>query len=468
MAALSDVQAPPDDPGAGDAPKRGLLTFLRRMTIPSKTLAGYAVLALLSFSVVLYVLISLFQINRLNLGIVEVDIPSAEYADKMIDALIAQNGYEKRYVILHGGALRSLFWERSREFDERLVEMKRLSGGLGRTLSDLEYLHDLYGRSFETLTGLIQAKRAAEAQRLSQGTMNDLIDRMLGLLRQIPQQAQAARAEKMLKIGAISRAALRTTFILCAITTAVSIVAALLMTFSVTAPLRRLNAATRHIGEGKFDIRLRMGAGDEVSELSRAFEQMARRLKKLEEMYLDASPLTRLPGGVAIEREIQGRLDRKEQLALCVMDLDNFKAYNDRYGYEHGNIVIKEAARIVEEAARSRGETGDFVGHVGGDDFVVVTLPERVEAICNEVITQFDRHAPEFYSEQDRAAGYILGKTRQGVEMKFPLVTISIAVVTNTLRSFESPLEMAEVGAELKEYAKQFARSIFVVDKRRS
>ena len=438
------------------------------MSIPNKMLAGYVILAALSLSVAVYVLVSLFQINRLNLGIVKIDIPLSEHADKMIAALLAQNGHEKRYIILRGNTLRNMFWERSKEFDELLLQLKRLSADAGPALADLEHIHDRYGRTFTMITTLAQRNRLAMAQRLSQETMNGLLDRMLGILRRIPEQALLSRDDRTLRIGTTSRDAFRTTFILCLVTTVVSIVAALLMTFSITSPIRRLTAATKHIGEGKFDVRLRSGEGDEVAELSGAFEQMALRLKKMEEMYLDASPLTRLPGGVAIEREIQGRLDRKEQMALCVMDLDNFKAYNDRYGYEHGNIVIKDAARIIEEAAKTRGGAGDFVGHVGGDDFVVVTTPERVDNICNEVIAQFDRHAPDLYNSGDRAAGYILGKTRQGVEMKFPLVTISIAVVTNTLRSFTNPLEMAEVGAELKEYAKQFARSIFVVDKRRN
>lgn len=439
-----------------------------RLSIAAKMLAGYAVIALLALSVVAYVLSSLNEINRFNLGIVSVDIPVRETAETMINALIEQNGHEKRYVILRSKELRGLFWDRNRVFEARFDDLRQTAGHLIPTLDALAALHDKHRQGFLRIIDLVEHGRFSAAQQLSQTSMNGLVDRMLEILRRIPEQMKEQHDARMHLIRDTSRTALQTALILCLITTAVSIAAALFLTFSITSSIRRLRTATQVVAEGRFDVSLPVHKRDEIGELARDFAQMTVRLKKLEEMYLDASPLTRLPGGVAIEREIQGRLDRKEPMALCVMDLDNFKAYNDRYGYEHGNIVIKEAARIIEEASRNRGAAGDFVGHVGGDDYVLVTVPERIEAVCNEVISQFDRKAPEFYSPGDRAAGYIQGKTRQGVEMRFPLVTISIAVVTNLQRSFESPLEMAEVGAELKEYAKQFARSIFVVDKRRN
>ena len=454
-------------PGPIDAQKQ-LQSFVARMSIPNKMLAGYVILAALSLSVAVYVLVSLFQINRLNLGIVKIDIPLSEHADKMIAALLAQNGHEKRYIILRGNTLRNMFWERSKEFDELLLQLKRLSADAGPALADLEHIHDRYGRTFTMITTLAQRNRLAMAQRLSQETMNGLLDRMLGILRRIPEQALLSRDDRTLRIGTTSRDAFRTTFILCLVTTVVSIVAALLMTFSITSPIRRLTAATKHIGEGKFDVRLRSGEGDEVAELSGAFEQMALRLKKMEEMYLDASPLTRLSGGLPIEREIERRIKLRVPMALSVMDIDNFKAFNDRYGYAHGNEVIRETAKIIESAARTHGSPEDFVGHVGGDDFVVVTTPDHMRDICAEIISRFDSKAPEYYEPRDREQGYIFGKTRQGVDMKFPFVSISIAVITNLQRTFVSALEMSEVAAELKDYAKTFPRSLYVIDQRRT
>jgi GGDEF domain-containing protein len=165
---------------------------------------------------------------------------------------------------------------------------------------------------------------------------------------------------------------------------------------------------------------------------------------------------------------LKKRIEAQQPIAFFMIDLDNFKSYNDRYGYAQGSEVLKATAHIVEEAIKTKGVTDDFLGHIGGDDFVVITVPDRMRAICDEIVSTFDRKIPEFYDEVDRKAGFILGKTRQGVEMKFPIITISIAIVTNERRQFTSPLEASEIGAELKDYAKTIPKSIYVIDKRRS
>jgi len=184
-------------------------------------------------------------------------------------------------------------------------------------------------------------------------------------------------------------------------------------------------------------------------------------------MYLDASPLTRLPGGIAIENVLKKRLESSQPIAFCVLDLDNFKAFNDRYGYANGSEVIKETAHIIEDAVKAKGTPDDFIGHVGGDDFVVITTPDFMRHIATEVISRFDRRIPDFYDPEERAQGYILGKTRQGIEMQFPIMTISIAIVSNEHRKLTNPLEASEIAAELKDYAKTIPKSVFVVDKRR-
>lgn len=150
------------------------------------------------------------------------------------------------------------------------------------------------------------------------------------------------------------------------------------------------------------------------------------------------------------------------------MDLDNFKAFNDRYGYARGSEVIKETAKIIEAAVKAKGGPDDFIGHVGGDDFVIITTPNRMRDISNEIIDRFDKQIPMFYSPEDREKGYIQGKTRQGVPMNFPIMTISIAIVTNERRRLQDPLEASEIAAELKDYAKTIPKSIYVVDQRRT
>ncbi|MCX7927248.1 MAG: response regulator [Candidatus Omnitrophica bacterium] len=182
---------------------------------------------------------------------------------------------------------------------------------------------------------------------------------------------------------------------------------------------------------------------------------------------LEANPLTRLPGNVSITNELNSRLKSGQLFAVCYLDLDKFKAYNDTYGFSHGDEVIKETARILLSCTKEFGNPNDFVGHIGGDDFVIVTTPDKAETICSFIIKKFDEIIPSFYNETDRRNGYIIARDRQGVERQFPLLSISIGVVTNEFRKIEHVAQIGEIGAELKAYAKSLKKSNYVIDKRR-
>jgi diguanylate cyclase (GGDEF)-like protein len=242
----------------------------------------------------------------------------------------------------------------------------------------------------------------------------------------------------------------------------------LVITHHISSSIGKLKEATCQIAEGNFAYDPRISSGDEIGALATAFVDMGRRLKKLEEMYLDASPLTRLPGGIAIENVMKKRLENGLPFAFCLIDLDNFKSYNDRYGYARGSELLKETAHILEDTLAARGTADDFLGHIGGDDFVIITVPPRMRAIGDEIIARFDRRVPDFYDEADRKKGYIQGRTRHGVEMQFPILTVSIAIVTNEQRMIKDPLEVSEIAAELKDYAKAMPKSLYLIDQRRS
>ncbi|MEK6743865.1 MAG: diguanylate cyclase [Nitrospirota bacterium] len=439
-----------------------------RLTIAGKILVGYAVLVVLTVTVFSSVLINLSKINALSRSIVTVNIPGATAAGRLIETLLAQNTYEKRYLILRRQDLSHLYWERAKEFNANLEELKRTGQTSDLPLETIEKLHARYGDLYLEMTAYVRKGKITAAEELSNGDMSDVVERLFELIRSIPPRLRASRDEQMRTIDSSTRSTLRTTIVLCTLSTVFSILASLLVTLYIASSLRKLKTAAGHVAEGDFDYASHLHAEDEIGDLDRAFDTMRMRLKKLEEMYRDASPLTRLPGGIAIEQDIQRRLDSKQPIALCVMDIDNFKSVNDRYGYTVGNDVIVETARIIDLAAKTFGTPSDFVGHIGGDDFVAVTSPECMNRLCDEIIAQFDRMAPQHYSDLDRQNAYISGKSRQGVEMRFPIMTISIAVVTNLQRSFSSPLEMSAVAIELKEYAKSFQRSLYVVDKRRS
>jgi diguanylate cyclase (GGDEF)-like protein len=183
---------------------------------------------------------------------------------------------------------------------------------------------------------------------------------------------------------------------------------------------------------------------------------------------LEANPLTHLPGNVSILNEIQSCIDSKKLFAIGYLDLDKFKCYNDKYGFEHGDEVIKETARIMIKTVQELGNSDDFVGHIGGDDFVFISTPEKIDDICKKIIQDFETTSPTFYNEEDRKKGFIIGKDRQGKEQKVPLLSVSIGVVTNETRQIQHVAEIGEIGAELKEYAKRLERSNFIKDKRKT
>jgi len=182
---------------------------------------------------------------------------------------------------------------------------------------------------------------------------------------------------------------------------------------------------------------------------------------------LEANPLTRLPGNVSILNELASCLESNALFAVCYIDIDKFKSYNDKYGFEHGDEVIRETARILIQSTQELGNPNDFVGHIGGDDFVIVTAPDVVDKLCRRIIAAFEKKAPSFYNETDRKNGYIIGLDRQGKEQKIPLLSVSIGVVTNEFRKIEHVAQIGEIGAELKSYAKSLERSNYVKDQRK-
>lgn len=176
-------------------------------------------------------------------------------------------------------------------------------------------------------------------------------------------------------------------------------------------------------------------------------------------------PTTRLPGTVQIERDFSERLRSGETFAVCYADLDHFKEFNDRYGYNHGDRVILVVSRILRDVVRAHSP-GAFVGHIGGDDFIFTVPFAHLRPCCEDVIAVFDELIPLQYSEDDRERGSFIGKDRRGEEYEVPLMTVSIGVVTNEHRVLQHTAEISELATEMKTYAKTFAGSLYVVDRR--
>ena len=200
----------------------------------------------------------------------------------------------------------------------------------------------------------------------------------------------------------------------------------------------------------------------EPKELLARIRMVLRRTKR----DLEANPLTRLPGNVAILNALSSCIEKKAPYAVCYVDLDKFKAYNDKYGFEHGDDVIRETARILLNAVKENGNPDDFVGHIGGDDFVVITTPDLSDKICERIIHDFDKISPSFYNQEDRENGFIIGYDRQSKIHKILLLSVSIGVVTNEMRNITHVAQIGEIGAELKKLAKGMEKSNYVKDKR--
>ncbi|RLB09431.1 MAG: diguanylate cyclase response regulator [Deltaproteobacteria bacterium] len=195
----------------------------------------------------------------------------------------------------------------------------------------------------------------------------------------------------------------------------------------------------------------------------KALEVMRARSKRT----LDANPLTKLPGNTSIINKIQELIEQKKDFALGYVDLNNFKAYNDKYGFLRGDEVIKMLARILVNSVNQIQED-TFVGHIGGDDFVFIVPPSYAESISDQVITYFDRIIPFFYDDEDLRAGKIISKDRQGNIKEFPIMSVAIAIVMNTQKCrFKHYGEVVRTVAEVKEFVKKNReKSSYAIDRR--
>jgi diguanylate cyclase (GGDEF)-like protein len=178
------------------------------------------------------------------------------------------------------------------------------------------------------------------------------------------------------------------------------------------------------------------------------------------------SPLTGLPGNVRIEEEIEARISRAEPFAILYADIDRFKAYNDHYGFMRGDELIQAVSQLIGEAAREASDDVAFVGHVGGDDFVVVVAPEFSAPVADAIVAGFDAAVPAFYDDADRERGYIEVTDRRGELQRFGMLTLSIGIASTAKRTFQHYAEAVAVATEMKQYTKGSETSSWVVDRR--
>jgi diguanylate cyclase (GGDEF)-like protein len=213
---------------------------------------------------------------------------------------------------------------------------------------------------------------------------------------------------------------------------------------------------------------LTSGADDYIIKPFDPIELLARvktTLRRARDMR-SLSPLTGLPGNIRIQEEIQRNIDEDVPFAVLYCDLDHFKAYNDHYGFVKGDRVIQATARILQEAVEEYAKAEGFVGHVGGDDFVVVLPPDVADVAAARICERFDHEIAGFYDREDMKQGFVEVEDRQGKLQRFSLIAVSIGVATTSRRKFSHYGEAVDVATEMKQYAKRQSGSSFAVDRR--
>jgi len=442
-----------------------MLDFFFRLTIAKKMLFGYGALLSLIIFISIFALFNLDRLNSINNSILERDIPIIDASDVMIDAVLDQELFASRYAILKTPDMLEIFWDRSSWFEETAKSLRNIPDSDQSQINMLNSYHREYNESVMQILSPPEGASPADVmvfEETAKTKQEDIID----LLKTMSENALAQQMEKTGTTAVIGSLAFKAAALMCAVGFILSLLAATLITRNISGAIKELKLATEMVSDGKFDYRPNIKNTDELRDLSDAFITMSDRLRNLEAKNLDSSPLTRLPGGVTIEKVMGKRIETHESFAFCLMDIDNFKAFNDRYGYAKGNQLIKDTAKTIKKVVSEFGNEDDFVGHIGGDDFVLVSSPERYAKVCDEVIADFNKKIPSFYSTEDNNRGYIVGENRQGKRDCFPLASISIAVVTDNENKMDSYIKVGEIAAELKEYAKMQEGSVCVFDKR--
>ena len=213
---------------------------------------------------------------------------------------------------------------------------------------------------------------------------------------------------------------------------------------------------------------LELGADDyitkpfDITELAARVRAVLRRTQAAR----DLSPLTGLPGNFKITAEIEDCIREERAFALVHGDLDNFKAFNDHYGFMRGDEVIRFCASSFSDAVESLGMADTFIGHIGGDDFVAIIPPEMSELFAKEVIERFDDGILDLYDTADALRGYIEVIDRRGERYAFPVVSLSLGVASTHVREIGTQWEASAIAVEMKEFAKKQQGSTYRIDRR--
>ncbi len=431
-------------------------------TLVKKVAAGYLLLVLFSLVAIGYALTGLHRQTEQSQKLVDIEFKASTLLRALRQNLLTQERLFRQALVLRDEELGRLFLARSDEFGE---QRQRLAAIPGKAFANLHRALERYRTAHAPCRELLQNARWDETESCSEG-LGEARDTLLDTLDRDIKEGDRAIDRQLAELTAQSRRAYRITAFLALLGIGLSAPVVGAVVIGIHRSVRELLVATRQIAEGRFDPSIPLDRRDEFGQLAREFAHMGEKLRELKERSLDANPLTRLPGNLALDRELTARIESGRPFSQLYFDLDHFKVYNDRYGYQAGSEIIARVGVLIRETLESLGGADDLLGHVGGDDYVVLTVPERAEAIARKVIHDFDRMIPGCYSAEDVAAGAFTGVDRYGVERVFPLLTISIAIIDSQNLETTSAAAIGRESAHMKEHLKSLPGSNYLRNRR--
>lgn len=240
---------------------------------------------------------------------------------------------------------------------------------------------------------------------------------------------------------------------------------------SIVKPIRLLNEATRDIAHGGLGRHVEIRTGDEIQDLAETFNQMSDTLKEMQKKAIDSNPLTGLPGNRGILDELQRRILERQKFVMFHTDLDRFKVFNDHFGLAAGDKAIKKTAELLRKVLKERGAQDDFVGHQGGDDYVIITRPQKAKEIAEAICTSFKQEVVfHLYPKEDYDRGYTMQldrrrqtETGEAVMVPFPLIAISLAGISNVKNDFADYSDCMARVAPIKKEVKKVIESSYII-----
>ncbi len=431
-----------------------------QLTIIQKIALGFLMTACFGLVATIYALSSLGSQTEQANELINGDYRALMMATTLRQDLLALDRLEKAEDIITDINLDSMHLRRREDFLSNWHKLRNLP--LSQPLPQkMQLAGDSYIEKLERILVVKDLKLATGGKSLS-----PLRKELLKQFDLFMKNRETIIDASLLGLTSGSTRAFRITLLLTLFGISLGVAVALSVILAIHRSTRDLISATSRIANGDYDCQIDIRRNDEFGELARAFVRMNDQLQHLEQVRLDANPLTHLPGNMAIDHEINLRIENNESFAHVYIDIDNFKSFNDRYGYQEGDKAIALVRDILKEVLSEIGSTDHLLGHIGGDDYVVLTSPENAEPLAQKMILAFDEQVPLLYNIEDRTTGFITGRDRQDNEIQYPLMTVSVAVVTTGSLSQPSPAAISRECAKIKHHLKMLPGSNYLIDRR--